>query len=228
MGHPYTWERGRGTNKWVEIKLDRALVTRSFNNIFTVVKLTNLEIITSDHSPIFLEPAIVSQVIGMKTFRFENAWLREPMCLQIVEEVWHRHSGRSLQDKLDERANILTVWGAEIKGRFKDRIAQCKNVMRRAKSRRDEASVRKYQEATNKLNQIYNQWEFFWRKRSKQLWLKEGDQNSKYFHATAKNRRRADQINCLTNEAGQKVGWDSGLQSTMMDYFMNLFNESGT
>lgn len=47
--------------------------------------------------------------------------------------------------------------GAEITGSFKDRIAQCKNAMRRIKNRRDAASVRKYQEAANKLNEIYNQ-----------------------------------------------------------------------
>lgn len=75
---------------------------------------------------------------------------------------------------------------------------------------------------------IYNQQEVFWRQRCKHLWLREGDQNSKFFHAAAKNRRKVNQIITLVNDEGHEVGWDSGLESTMVDYFNKLFNASDT
>lgn len=79
-GYQYTWERGFGTSSHIEVHLDRALVNQDFLNIFKEAKLTNLEVSTSDHFPILLEPLLCNFVITDKPFRFENAWLREPMC----------------------------------------------------------------------------------------------------------------------------------------------------
>ena len=49
IGYPFTWERGYGTSKWIEIRLDRALVTESFANQFNNAKLSNLKISTSHY-----------------------------------------------------------------------------------------------------------------------------------------------------------------------------------
>ncbi|KAL8108545.1 hypothetical protein AgCh_024855 [Apium graveolens] len=59
--------------------------------------------------------------------------------------------------------------------------------------------------------------------RSKQLWLKEGDQNSKFFHTAAKTRKITNLIKSLVNDEGREVDWESGLQDTMIIYFQNLF-----
>lgn len=40
----------------IEIRLDRALVNQAFLGMFTESRLTNLEVSTSDHCPIWLEP----------------------------------------------------------------------------------------------------------------------------------------------------------------------------
>ncbi|XP_074373986.1 uncharacterized protein LOC141714363 [Apium graveolens] len=55
-GYQFTWEKGLGINRHTEIRLDRALVTQTFLDLFKEAKLTNLEISTSDHSPLWLEP----------------------------------------------------------------------------------------------------------------------------------------------------------------------------
>lgn len=141
----------------MEIRLDRALISKAFNDLFTDTKLTNLEISTSDHSPIFLEPMTIIHVAVSRFFKFENAWLREPMCRQIVEEVWYRHEGRTLQEKLSECAIILQTWGNEITSSFKSRILQCKKVLKSTKGRRDAQSVMRFQETSSRLNEIYNQ-----------------------------------------------------------------------
>lgn len=69
---------------------------------------------------------------------------------------------------------------------------------------------------------------FFWKQRFKQLWLREGDKNNKFIHAATKTRRKNNQILYLHNESGQRVGWDSGLQETMVEYFLALFKTSDT
>ncbi|XP_074342593.1 uncharacterized protein LOC141680200 [Apium graveolens] len=99
-GYPYTWGTGYGTSNWMEIRLDRALVSNSFMQQFREAKLTNLKITTSDHSPILLEPFTRHTEIRVKRLRFENAWLRDPMCGKIVEETWQLNKVNLLQRKL--------------------------------------------------------------------------------------------------------------------------------
>lgn len=63
----------------MEIQIDRALVSPTWLNLFPMTELNNLEDSSSDHSPIFLEPMIENRRPVKKMFRFENAWLTEPM-----------------------------------------------------------------------------------------------------------------------------------------------------
>lgn len=72
-GHQFTWERGVGTPKHIEVRSDRALVNQDFLHLFKDVKLTNLEVSTSDHSPIWLVPTTGRSFVHTKNFRFENA-----------------------------------------------------------------------------------------------------------------------------------------------------------
>lgn len=87
IGHPFTWKRGVGTEDWIEIRLDRAVSTPDFLNMFKDVTLTNLEVSTSDHYPLLLEFYKVHQVVKSRAFRFENAWLCKPMCQQLMADV---------------------------------------------------------------------------------------------------------------------------------------------
>lgn len=96
------------------------------------------------------------------------------------------------------------------------------------KGQRDEEYVERYVNEAKKLSEIYIQQETFWIQRSKQLWLKEGDRNSKYFHASARIRRKSNMISKLQNKVGQIVDWDHRLQDTMTAYFDNLFQSSNT
>ncbi|XP_074359607.1 uncharacterized protein LOC141699636 [Apium graveolens] len=200
-GYQFTWERSCGPDERIEIKLDRALINDSLMAQFAEAKLTNLEISTSDHDPIFLEPMVVTNVISVAHFRFENAWLKEPMCKKIMEDTWHMNQGKTLQDKIVICSVVLQKWGKEITGCFKNCINQCKMIMKMVKGRTDANSRKLYKEESKKLKEIYSQQEIFWRQRSKQLWLREGDQNSKFFHSSTKMRRKINHITFLANNA---------------------------
>ncbi|KAK1382242.1 Endonuclease/exonuclease/phosphatase family protein [Heracleum sosnowskyi] len=62
VGHQFTWERGRGTSAWTEVRLDRALTILPWLNMFPLVKLYNLEGSSSDHSPIMLVPQVCEKL----------------------------------------------------------------------------------------------------------------------------------------------------------------------
>ncbi|XP_062099802.1 uncharacterized protein LOC133805647 [Humulus lupulus] len=227
-GYPYTWERGRGSENWVEVRLDRALASSSWLNLFPNFILLNTEVSTSDHCPLLLDPSPIQHFQRIKSFRFENAWLREPMCKLIVEDTWAMNVGGSIFEKLDACSKTLEVWGNDITGNFFRRIGLCRERLRSLKGRNDPTSLRQYHEASTNLFEALTQKEVFWKQRSKQVWLREGDQNSKYFHASARARRRSNRIISLCNEQGMSIGWADGLQDLIVDYFQHLFTPSAS
>lgn len=226
QGYQFTWERGHGTAKWVEIRLDRALVSRSWSEAFQDARLVNLTCSTSDHCPLLLEPTTVSKTPRYRKSKFENAWLREPVCKQIVQDSWSRNYNETLQVKTSSCLEEVSAWGHEFTGNFKERISHWRRVINSTKGRREEGARVSYQEASKNLNEVLVQQEIFWKQRSKQLWLREGDKNSKYFHATAKARRKSNHVQSLINEDGREVDWDDGLEQLMIDYFKKLFKAS--
>lgn len=156
--------------------MDITLVNQDFLGMFTNVKLTNLKVSTSDHSPLWLEPQIVVHAKFTKMFRFGNAWLREPICYQLVENAWNHESNRTFYEKLSQCTEMLSAWGQEFTGSFKTRINRCKNILKALKGRRDTASLKVAYDEMKNLSDFAQQ-EVFWRQRSKQLWLRERDQN---------------------------------------------------
>lgn len=75
VGHQFTWERGRDTPEWMEVRLDRALTSESWLSMFPLAKLINLEITESDHSPILLIPKKIERNQGGG-----NSGLKMPGC----------------------------------------------------------------------------------------------------------------------------------------------------
>ncbi|KAK1365329.1 hypothetical protein POM88_040890 [Heracleum sosnowskyi] len=106
---PIPMEEGHGTDKCVEIRLDRAVASSSWLNLFKDAKLVNLEVSTSDHSPILLEPVAAELMSRTCTLKFENAWLREPVCKFKVEDSWKQNQNETLQMKLSRCLEDVSV-----------------------------------------------------------------------------------------------------------------------
>lgn len=68
VGHHYTRERGRNTDRWMEIRLDRMLEKNSWLSHFLLAKIYNLEGSPSNHCPLLLEPLPQSKVYRKNDF----------------------------------------------------------------------------------------------------------------------------------------------------------------
>ena len=65
-----------------------------------------------------------------------------------------------------------------------------------------------------------------WKQRLRIEWLKYGDKNSKFFHATASQRRQKNRIGGLVDELGV---WHDDQESTerlILDYFKSIYSSS--
>lgn len=76
-GYEFTWDKSRGTENWVEERLDRALADLNWCAMFEYVKPYNLDTYTSDHSALFLDFGLNVKAYSQRQFRFENDWIKE-------------------------------------------------------------------------------------------------------------------------------------------------------
>ncbi|KAK1351379.1 hypothetical protein POM88_054400 [Heracleum sosnowskyi] len=153
-GHQYTWERSRGKPEWVEVRLDRAVVTDSWLNEFPLAKLYNLEGSTSDHSPVILVPKKSESRQFQAHFKFENAWLIDPMCFQLVKENWDDDVGRDIQQKVRKCGEVLKKWGKDTTSNFGFQIKKYKAELKQYRGERDVYSIQLYEEAKCKLHKV--------------------------------------------------------------------------
>lgn len=163
-----------------------------------------------------------------KKFRFENAWLLEPLCAQIVKDNWEVDRNHNILQKIGLCGESLEVWGKEITGCFNRRIRNCKIRLQQLRRATDAQSTKLYKEAKEELFLILDQKEIFWRQRSKQLWLQSGDKNTRYFHASCNIRRRTNHIQKLKDSNDRWVDWQTGLQQLIISYYEDLFAATAT
>lgn len=161
VGHQYTWERGRGTEDWMEIRLDIALTNASWLELFPVAKLYNLEGSTLDHNPLLLVPQQKVKNNRPHRFRFENAWLTEPMCEQLIRDSWTEGTSLEIQQKVKRCGEKLLVWGKELTNNFSGCIKDCKKELKRLRNKRDILAQERYKEERKKLALILSQREIF-------------------------------------------------------------------
>lgn len=68
--------------------------------------------------------------------------------------------------------------------------------------------------------------EIYWRQRCKNQWAKEGDRNTRFFHAKASRRHKSNLISGLYDAVGQWKEEIADVEKIVLDYFGNLFQTS--
>jgi hypothetical protein len=63
----------------------------------------------------------------------------------------------------------------------------------------------------------------FWKQWAKTHWYREGDLNTKFFHASATSRRAVNRITQLEDEKGVKCTTTDGVKGITKHYFLELF-----
>lgn len=96
----FTWERCRGTDLWIQERLDRGLATRDWMELFPNAVVKVLDVSTSDHLLFFLDLSKKVYVPKAKRFRFENIWIREKDCFNVIYNCWTDMATSDLLKKL--------------------------------------------------------------------------------------------------------------------------------
>nr|GLL44928.1 uncharacterized protein LOC109158536 [Ipomoea trifida] len=164
----------------------------------------------SDHLPLILYPRVLQRFLRRKRFLFDNMWLREDKCREIVAQSWSRSAGRDTLFRIESCAEDIWRWGRNYNKDFQRKIKNCK-------ARLEYSCVEK------ELPSLLEQQHIYWKQRAKEHWYKGGDVNSKYFHNSVKSRRRKNRIHKLINDDGRWVETEDEVGNVILDYFGKLF-----
>ncbi|KAL0313684.1 UNVERIFIED_CONTAM: hypothetical protein Scaly_2910800, partial [Sesamum calycinum] len=130
-------------------RLYRACANGSWSEKFPSASVSHVQTLCSDHKAIHIK--LKSECLfskgQSKPWRFEAAWLQSPQCEQVVERVW-RHP----------------LWTKNLGG-ISAQLDHCREQLKEEAS-----SIRR------ELESMAAHEETVWRQRSKDLWLREGDE----------------------------------------------------
>ncbi|XP_062028872.1 uncharacterized protein LOC133744858 [Rosa rugosa] len=220
-------------NSETRLRLDRAVCTPCWYDIFGCARVRHLPPSDSDHVPILLQASAVQlpQQSSRHRFKFEAFWLQHGECDGVVKSAWATDvvgsPMYSVVKKIEHTRLRLNVWQRQT---FKARQQEMLGIRERLEELLGVpftmGAQHEKKDLMGRLQSLLSQEELFWRQRSKVSWLKEGDRNTSYFHRKAANRRRKNSIPGLYDEQGQWCDDDDGMEKVVTNYFTKMFTAS--
>ncbi|KAF7801558.1 reverse transcriptase [Senna tora] len=192
-GCRFTWSNNREEG-CVKEKIDRLLITTDLHLRFPNLVATALPAIGFDHSPLIvqLDPPFVCRKSG--AFRTEYFWEDHEDNEKVVDDSWKSSIGDSSWDfwcnASTNLSSSLTNWSKNTFKRADKQITKLKvEAMYLQKSRASAENTRKLKDCKKAIDKLWEQEEKFWQARSRIQWLRGGDTNSHFFHASTMARR---------------------------------------
>lgn len=118
----------------------------------------------------------------------------------------------------------MTKWERQFFHKFRGKVKNQKENLHKFTDREDEKGIQAYFEEREKLNELLLHGEVYWKQRVKTFWLKEGDANTKFFHAQATKRKILKNIAYLVTETEEKIDNHEEMCTLTKDYFQGVFS----
>eukprot|EP00253_Pinus_taeda_P008065 PITA_08065 len=233
-----TWRNRRTGEERIAKRLDRFLINESLASYIPLFRQWVGEGGNSDHFPIFLEFSKTPPKPA-SPFKFNATWLQEESFLQLFRNTW-RHPGSSPPEnkgahfmKNLKRLKRATIeWAANRKRKSNENLARIDEALSALEDPDADAYIS--QEAKERIlglekrrAKILLDKEEEWRLKSRDIWLKAGDENTKFFHNYAKGRKNANTIWKLKDTDGREHSSFEAVSNLGKSHFQSLFADPG-
>eukprot|EP00253_Pinus_taeda_P035656 PITA_35656 len=231
----FTWNNRRGGENLISSRLDRFLVSENLLLDGRNLESSILPSGGSDHWPISLI-IDVPRHPSNKPFRFEKFWIEHPNFLTMVEKWWAEPLAEegskmfNLQNRLKHIKLKLKDWNHIVFGNIFQEKAIIEQKLEQIHKegiagRRDENYSEQEKELTQQWHTRCKQEETLWKQKSRVLWLKEGEQNTKFFHRSAIDYRNANKILELKNNNGEILRNHNDISMLLSNHFDDIAQE---
>ncbi|XP_058185177.1 uncharacterized protein LOC131302517 [Rhododendron vialii] len=124
-GPSYTWSNNQEGENNIRIRLDHALATVEWRNLFPLAQVLHELKVGSDHCPLLVKCRVPLKKDPF-TFKFESKWSTHVDCAQVIGRAWsepHRGSDLfGLAQKLKKCKQALLDWSKKVFGKDRMRL----------------------------------------------------------------------------------------------------------
>lgn len=113
--------------------------------------------------------------------------------------------------------------GGGLVNEYKQQGRVLRTKLRKLRSRRDTWGINMYNEVRWQFMNLLEKQEVYWRQRAKNFWLREGDNNTRYFHKFASGRRRNNSLDRIQDGNGDWKETTQEIRAVVEGYFNQLF-----
>ncbi|KAK2424153.1 hypothetical protein QL285_034543 [Trifolium repens] len=181
-GYPLTWSNGRHDNDNIQCRLDRVMASDGFINRFSPIRVLHLPRYGSDHAALIITleaPSQQEQRRRKRIFRFEESWTGNARCESLIKACWS-HANTSCSAKLNNLQNLGKELGDHTVGSIRKEIVRIEKILQDHTMWDDSGGcIQRYKDLEFKLGELLKEEEIMWRQRSRALWLRNGDKNTK-------------------------------------------------
>ncbi|XP_075074644.1 uncharacterized protein LOC142162219 [Nicotiana tabacum] len=208
-GNIYTWWNGRAEEDCIFKRLDRCLGNMELQQFWPGLEINHLSNIGSDHSPMHLSYNPNAGPIK-KAFKFLNFWIKHDTFLDVVKESWHADFQASpfimFNHKLKKMKKALSLWSKATFGDIFQNLASLEEVVKVHETQFELNPTIQNRERLQRVQaDLIRVWaieEDFWKKKAGMTWFKDGDRNTKHFHAHVNGKRRKLQLKRIQDRNG--------------------------
>lgn len=151
-------------------------------SLFPRVHSRFLDLIGSDHRPVLTKLMDEATEFSGR-FCFDKRWCTRPEVEQVVRDAWsgpNMLGEISITNRLASVRRNLSKWRRNNNTNSKDRILKLRSEHEAEISRRQPRLAR-IGELRLELAKAYREEEIYWKQKSHDSWLKDGDKNTKFF-----------------------------------------------
>lgn len=222
VGTQYTWHKNfAGYIVWE--RLDRAVATNEWFSLFPGTKVHHLKVTISDHKPLWISPDGMDCKMK-KPFLFEKMWMTDEGCSRTVEVVWKEDSdepwGTRVIKKVEKCGRELKSWSGKSFGNVRREIEKKqKHLVQVEVQAIRGGNPNRVRQLERDINLLMYKKAKMWAQRSRVLWLKDGDNNTRFFHSKASQRRQKNYITGLFDDSGSWTTQPTRISTTVMIFY---------